>query len=133
VKIGVRIVRHGRSIIFQTAEVTVPRDLFRRHPGSDRRAAAQGAGSMLNTRSGTNALKFRGETCAYILNHGTKTAPCSAFAARSSGVPRPSAPECLLNCYRQRLSVEHDRPVRGYAPISHDRALAYAARIVEAR
>jgi hypothetical protein len=30
VKIGVRIVRHGRSIIFQTAEVTVPRDLFRR-------------------------------------------------------------------------------------------------------
>jgi len=30
VKIGARIVRHGRSIIFQMAEVMVPRDLFRR-------------------------------------------------------------------------------------------------------
>jgi Transposase DDE domain group 1 len=29
VKIGARIVRHGRSITFQMAEVLVPRDLFR--------------------------------------------------------------------------------------------------------
>jgi hypothetical protein len=29
VKIGVRIVRHGRSIAFQMAEVMVPRTLFR--------------------------------------------------------------------------------------------------------
>jgi hypothetical protein len=28
--IGARIVRHGRSIIFQMAEVMAPRDLFRR-------------------------------------------------------------------------------------------------------
>ena len=28
VKIGARIVRHGRSITFQMAEVMVPRDLF---------------------------------------------------------------------------------------------------------
>jgi hypothetical protein len=28
VKIGARIVRHGRSIAFQMAEVMVPRDLF---------------------------------------------------------------------------------------------------------
>jgi hypothetical protein len=28
VKIGARIVRHGRSIIFQMAEMMVPRDLF---------------------------------------------------------------------------------------------------------
>jgi hypothetical protein len=28
VKIGARIVRHGRSVIFQMAEVMVPRDLF---------------------------------------------------------------------------------------------------------
>jgi hypothetical protein len=82
------------------------------HPGSDRWAAAQAAGSMLNTRSGTNALNFPGETCAYFLNHRAKTAPCSAFAARSSGVLRPSALEFLLNCYRRRLRVEHDQPVR---------------------
>ena len=30
VKIGVRIVRHGRSITFQMAEVMVPRDPFPR-------------------------------------------------------------------------------------------------------
>ena len=29
VKIGARIVRHGRSVIFQMAEVVVPRGLFR--------------------------------------------------------------------------------------------------------
>ncbi len=29
VKIGARIVRHGRSVIFQMAEVMVPRGLFR--------------------------------------------------------------------------------------------------------
>ena len=29
VKIGAKIVRHGRSIIFQMAEVMVSRDLFR--------------------------------------------------------------------------------------------------------
>ena len=28
VKLGARIVRHGRSITFQMAEVMVPRDLF---------------------------------------------------------------------------------------------------------
>jgi hypothetical protein len=28
VKIGARIVRHGRSVIFQLAEVIVPRTLF---------------------------------------------------------------------------------------------------------
>jgi hypothetical protein len=27
-KIGAKIVRHGRSVIFQVAEVMVPRDLF---------------------------------------------------------------------------------------------------------
>ncbi len=29
VKIGARIVRHGRSVIFQMAEVMVPRGMFR--------------------------------------------------------------------------------------------------------
>jgi hypothetical protein len=29
VKIGARIVRHGRSVIFQMAEVTAPRGMFR--------------------------------------------------------------------------------------------------------
>jgi hypothetical protein len=28
VKIGARIVRHGRSVVFQMAEVMVPRDMF---------------------------------------------------------------------------------------------------------
>jgi len=30
VKIGAKVVRHGRYVIFQMAEVAVPRDLFRR-------------------------------------------------------------------------------------------------------
>ena len=30
VKIGAKIVRHGRSVVFQMAEVIVPRDLFQK-------------------------------------------------------------------------------------------------------
>ena len=34
VKIGAKIVRHGRSIAFQMAEVMVPRDLFQKILGA---------------------------------------------------------------------------------------------------
>ena len=34
VKIGAKIVRHGRSITFQMAEVMVPRDLFQKILGA---------------------------------------------------------------------------------------------------
>ena len=42
IKIGAKIVRHGRYVTFQMAEIVIPRDLFGRHPapvstGSDRR------------------------------------------------------------------------------------------------
>ena len=40
VKIGARIVRHGRYVVFQLAEVAVPRVLFAEHPAPDRSAAA---------------------------------------------------------------------------------------------
>ena len=36
VKIGARIVRHGRYVVFQLAEVAVPRALFAEHPAPDR-------------------------------------------------------------------------------------------------
>ena len=38
VKIGAKIVRHGRYIVFQMAEVAIPRHLLRRHPPPDRSA-----------------------------------------------------------------------------------------------
>src|SRR5260370_12180730 len=50
--------------------------------------------------------------CWPIANWTTCSTLCSAFTVRSSGVLRPSAPELLLNCYRRRLSLERDRPVR---------------------
>jgi len=34
VKVGARIVRHGRSVTFQMAEVMVPRDLFQKILGA---------------------------------------------------------------------------------------------------
>ena len=40
VKIGARIVRHGRYVVFQLAEVAVPRAAVRRDPAPDRPAAA---------------------------------------------------------------------------------------------
>jgi hypothetical protein len=36
VKIGAKIVRHGRSITFQMAEASVPRDLFQKMLGANR-------------------------------------------------------------------------------------------------
>ena len=35
IKIGAKVVRHSRQIIFQMAEVAVPRELFRGHSGRD--------------------------------------------------------------------------------------------------
>ena len=42
VKIGARIVRHRRYVVFQMAEVAVPEDAVRRDPAADRRSAATG-------------------------------------------------------------------------------------------
>ncbi len=35
VKIGAKVVRHGRYVTFQLAEVAVPRELFRKNPEPD--------------------------------------------------------------------------------------------------
>ena len=43
VKIGARIVRHGRYVVFQLAEVAVPRVAVRRDPAPDRWAATTAA------------------------------------------------------------------------------------------
>ena len=41
VKIGARIVRHGRYVVFQLAEVAVPRVAVRRDPAPDREPACE--------------------------------------------------------------------------------------------
>ncbi len=38
VKIGAKVVSHGRYVTFQSAEVAIPRDLLRRHPAPHRPA-----------------------------------------------------------------------------------------------
>ncbi len=45
-KIGAKVVGHRRYLVFQMAEVGVPRELFR-HPRPDRRAATTWLGPML--------------------------------------------------------------------------------------
>ena len=40
IKIGAKIVSHGRYVAFQMAEVAIPENLVRRHPAADRRTAA---------------------------------------------------------------------------------------------
>jgi len=51
VKIGAKIVRHGRSVIFQMAEVVVPRSVAE-SPGRHRRAAPIAVGPMLSATAG---------------------------------------------------------------------------------
>ena len=46
IKIGAKIVRHGRYVTFQMAEVVIPRDLCRRHPAPHRPAQTAASPGM---------------------------------------------------------------------------------------
>ena len=48
IKIGAEVVRHGRYITFQPAEVAVPRTLFAGKPAPDRWSAAKATNTVLN-------------------------------------------------------------------------------------
>ena len=61
VKIGARIVRHGRYVVFQLAEVAVPRALVRRDPAPDRPLARTAHGSGL-TGADHGAASVEGRT-----------------------------------------------------------------------
>jgi hypothetical protein len=46
IKIGAKVVSHGRYVTFQMAEVAVPRHMFRENPVADRPAAGTARASM---------------------------------------------------------------------------------------
>ncbi len=54
IKIGERIVRHARQIIFQLAEVAVSRDLFAAHSGADSQVKPV---TRLSTPEGKQAVR----------------------------------------------------------------------------
>jgi hypothetical protein len=61
VKIGAKIVRHGRSVIFQMAEVMVPLSVPA-SPGCHRRAAPIAVGLMLSAAAGLGRAGCRRRT-----------------------------------------------------------------------
>jgi Transposase DDE domain group 1 len=91
VKIGARIVRHGRYVMFQLAEVAVPRALFavRRDPAPDRPAQAKAPPDMSEASkvsSNPRAKCARDPTNAPQTKRGVGW-PCRESAA--SPHPRP--------------------------------------------
>ena len=75
IKIGAKVVSHGRYVTFQMAEVAVPRQMFARNPLADRPAAGA-AGTGMTGRSGQIRQTTTAEVC---LHEGKST---------SSGPPR---------------------------------------------
>jgi hypothetical protein len=63
VKIGVRIVRHSRYVVFQLAEVAVPRALVRRDPAPDRSAQAESAAAPGMSIESNTLMAARPERC----------------------------------------------------------------------
>ena len=51
IKIGAKVVSHGRYVTFQMAEVAVPRQMFARNPVADRPAAGAASAGMTGDRS----------------------------------------------------------------------------------
>ena len=64
IKIGAKIVRHGRYVTFQMAEVVIPRDLFARHPAPYR--PAQTAASPGISDGTPFSRRRRQDRCARI-------------------------------------------------------------------
>jgi hypothetical protein len=62
VKIGARIVRHGRYVVFQLAEVAVARPV-RRDPAAHRRARAKAAAARSMSPGAMNDRNPAGEVC----------------------------------------------------------------------
>jgi hypothetical protein len=96
VKIAARIVRHGRYVVFQLAEVAVPRALFAEIPPSDRVAQAEAISDM-TARPSVSASPQ--ERCA-------QTAPWEPRRLGPRGAPRitSSGPQGLV----ARAHGEHD-------------------------
>ena len=84
VKIGARIVRHGRYVVFQLAEVAVPRAAVRRDPAPDRPPARTARGGGL-TGAEPRAAEPR-----------ENRAPRSTSAARAGRVGLPTGLRRLL-------------------------------------
>ena len=82
VKIGARIVRHGRYVVFQLAEVAVPRSAVRRDPAPDRPAQAKAAPDMTRGVQG---------------------------GSNPTGEVRPRSHKCAPNQARSRLALPRER------------------------
>ena len=61
VKIGAKVVRHGRYVVFQLAEVAVPRAAVRGDPGADRPAQAQTAADRSMSTERNELMHAAGE------------------------------------------------------------------------
>ena len=62
IKIGAKVVSHGRYVTFQLAEVAVPRRMFARHPVADRPTACTACAGMKDQRR--QMYKRRRRRCA---------------------------------------------------------------------
>ena len=91
IKIGAKIVRHGRYVTFQMAEVVIPRDLFadilrlRRHPAPYRSAQTAASPGMSD---GTPFLRVAADRIG---------APGSARIAGKNAIPRHQRRQLVLN------------------------------------
>jgi len=84
IKIGAKVVSHGRYIVFQMAEVAIPRQMFRRFCGSSRNRGRSHHQRQRDMLDGHAFKSNRREGCV----------PMPGKMARSHPRPRAGCPRC---------------------------------------
>ncbi len=113
IKIGAKVVRHGRYITFQLAEVANPEKPVRQHPATDRRPAAGSFAAMTGSDSEASGPPDRGATpreCRGVPSHHEMGGATAVQSKEPADKPR------RLSC-AMRSGIGRLQP-RGVLPFS---------------
>ncbi len=92
IKIGNRVVRHGRHVAFQLAEIAIPRRLFAGDPATGRRPAAEGGADVTRRVIAAVGLNRRAPASRHLPNDGFLAPKCVSERSRTHRAPSPKTP-----------------------------------------
>ncbi len=101
IKIGAKVVSHGRYVTFQLAEVAVSRQIFARHPVADRPTAGTARASMSGRRE-----QMRQVATAEVCVGMRKPEQFSVLLPSTAGFERPLPVQDAICCCPSRSQAQ---------------------------